>query len=109
IVPDIQLTPTRVTKDRVDVFAPRKSMGEADLDSHFGNPNSEKVATKRDEVLGREKPAYELKYLKEDIKGKDASAKQQLQEEGKQPKLSTRGDKAMDKKAPAKGGKDPLL
>jgi len=105
IIPDVQLTPTRVTRDRVDVFAPRKSMGEADLDSHFGNPNSEKVATKRDDVLGREKPTYELKYLKEDIKGKDASAKQQLQEEGKAPKVSAK-DKA-DKKAP--GGKNPLL
>jgi len=108
IVPDIQLTPTRVTRDRVDVFAPRRSMGEADLDSHFGNPNSEKVATKRDEVLGREKPTYEVKYLKEDIKGKDASAKAQLQEEGKSPKLTTRGDKAIEKRPPARG-KDPLL
>jgi carboxyl-terminal processing protease len=106
IIPDIQLTPTRVTKDRVDVFAPRKSMGEADLDSHFGNPNSEKVATKRDDVLGREKPTYELKYLKEDIKGKDASAKQQLQEEGKAPKVSSK-DKGAEKK-PTRGG-NPLL
>ncbi|HEY8210859.1 MAG TPA: MXAN_5808 family serine peptidase, partial [Myxococcaceae bacterium] len=108
IVPDIQLTPTRVTKDRVDVFAPRKSMGEADLDSHFGNPNSEKLATKRDDVLGREKPSYELKYLKEDIKGKDASAKQQLQEEGKAPKVGSRDkDKGTEKK-PGRGT-NPLL
>ncbi|HVE87131.1 MAG TPA: MXAN_5808 family serine peptidase [Myxococcales bacterium] len=110
IVPDIQLTPTRVTKDQVTVFAPRKSMGEADLDSHFGNPNSEKVATKRDEVLGREKPSYELKYLKEDSKGKDASAKAQLQEEGKAPKVSKndKADKSDKSKGPGKG-KDPLL
>jgi carboxyl-terminal processing protease len=101
IVPDIQLTPTRVTKDRVDVFAPRRSMGEADLDSHFGNPNSEKVASKRDDVLGREKPVYELKYLKEDSKGKDASAKQQLQEEGKAPKVSIK-DKVEGKKMPGR-------
>src|SRR5262249_17302465 len=108
IVPDIQLTPTRVTKDRVDVYAPRRSMGEADLDSHFGNPNSDKLATNRDDGLGREKPTYELKYLKEDIKGKDASAKQQLQEEGKAPKVGSRDkDKGTDRK-PMRGT-NPLL
>src|SRR6185503_16434947 len=62
IVPDIALTPTRVTKERLDVFAPRRSMGEADLEHHFGNPSSQTAAKKRDEVLGREKPVEELKY-----------------------------------------------
>ncbi len=38
ITPDIQLIPTRVTKDRVDVFAPRRSMGEADLESPLRQP-----------------------------------------------------------------------
>lgn len=66
ITPDIHLIPTRVTQERVDVFAPRKSMGEADLEKHFGNPNSDSVAKKRDEVLGREKPLEDLKYLKVD-------------------------------------------
>ncbi len=88
IVPDIQLIPTRVTKERLDVFAPRKSIGEADLDHHFGNPSSSVAAKKREEVLGREKPVESLKYLKEDPKQKDASARQQLEEEGKTPKLS---------------------
>ena len=32
ITPDIELIPTRVTKDRIDVFAPRRTMGEADLE-----------------------------------------------------------------------------
>jgi len=105
IIPDIELTPTRVTKDRVDVFAPRKSMGEADLESHFGNPNSQVAATKREEVLNREKPAETVKYLKEDAKQKDASAKQQLAEQGKDPKLAGKPEP----KAPAKGGKNPLL
>ncbi len=103
IVPDIQLVPTRVTKDRLDVFAPRKSIGEADLDHHFGNPSSATAAKKREEVLGREKPVESLKYLKEDPKQKDASARQQLQEEGKAPKLS-KNDKGGAKPA----GKDPL-
>ncbi len=66
ITPDIQLVPTRVSKDRVDVFAPRKSMGEADLDHHFGNPSNDKAAKKREEVVVREKPALSMKYLKEE-------------------------------------------
>src|SRR5712692_7600462 len=94
IVPDISLIPTRVTKDRLDVFAPRKSVGEADLEHHFGNPSSQAVAKKREEVLNRQKPAEEVKYLKEDAKQTDASAKQQLAEEGKAPKVSS---KATDK------------
>jgi len=104
IVPDITLIPTRVTKDRLDVFAPRKSVGEADLEHHFGNPSSQAVAKKREEVLGRQKSAEEVKYLKEDAKQVDASAKQQLAEEGKAPKVSSRAND----KAP-KGKKDPLL
>src|SRR5918996_1469252 len=91
IVPDILLVPARVTKDRVNVFAPRRSVGEADLEGHFGNSDSKAAAKKREEVLARsEKPSFELKYLKEDAKQTDASAKQQLAEEGraekKQPK-----------------------
>jgi carboxyl-terminal processing protease len=87
IVPDILLLPARVTKERVNVFAPRKSVGEADLEGHFGNSDSKAAAKKREEVLARgEKPSFELKYLKEDVKQTDASAKQQLAEEGRPPK-----------------------
>lgn len=66
ITPDIQLIPTRVAKDRVDVFAPRKSMGEADLEHHFSNPANAQAARKRDDVVVREKSADSLKYLKEE-------------------------------------------
>ncbi len=68
ITPDIQLIPTRVTKDRVDVFAPRRSMGEADLESHFANPANAggTAAKKRDDVVVREKPVDTVKYLKEE-------------------------------------------
>jgi carboxyl-terminal processing protease len=103
VVPDIALIPTRVTSDRLDVFAPRRSIGEADLEHHFGNPSSDAVAKKREEVLNREKPAEVLKYLKEDAKQKDASARQQLVEEGKAPKLS-KSDKPNKPK-----DKSPLL
>jgi carboxyl-terminal processing protease len=66
ITPDIELTPTRVTKDRVDLFAPRRSMGEADLESHFANPANGQAAKKRDDVVVRERPLELLKYLKEE-------------------------------------------
>jgi len=75
ITPDIQLVPTRVTKDRVDVFAPRKSMGEADLESHFANPDNKAAAKKRDDVLLREKPQDTVKYLKEEKKVAKAEPK----------------------------------
>lgn len=65
ITPDIQLVPSRVSKERIDVFAPKKLMGEADLDKHFGNPDSDRMATKREEVVPREKPLEELRYLRE--------------------------------------------
>jgi carboxyl-terminal processing protease len=83
ITPDIHLIPTRVTPERVDVFAPRKSMGEADLEQHFGNPNSDSVAKKREEVLSREKPLEDLKYLKVD-EPKQASASQPAKEKDKE-------------------------
>ncbi len=66
ITPDIQLIPTRVSKDRVDVFAPRRSMGEADLEHHFSNPANAQAAKKRDDVVVREKPTETVKYLKEE-------------------------------------------
>src|SRR5215468_8289928 len=110
VEPDIELVPTRVTAERVNVFAPRKTLGEADLEHHFGNSATQAAATKREEVLGKEKPFVSIKYLKEDAKQKDAAARQQKVEEGKDPKLS-KSDKPADKK-PAGKGKDaahPLL
>ncbi len=110
IEPDIELVPTRVTADRVNVFAPRKTLGEADLEHHFGNSSSQAAATKREEVLGKEKPFVSMRYLKEDAKQKDAAARQQKAEEGKDPKLS-RSEK--DKGARPEPGKKkdahPLL
>lgn len=85
ITPDIQLIPTRVSKERVDVFAPRKSMGEADLEHHFSNPANAQAARKRDDVVMREKPADSLKYLKEEKVAK-AEAKDKGPAKGQAPK-----------------------
>lgn len=91
IVPDIQLIPTRATDERVDVFAPRRSMGEADLDQHFGNPDSSTVAKKREDVLDREKPLETMKYLKVDEKQAQAAAKKE--ESKTAPKTAKHGEK----------------
>lgn len=102
IMPDIVLTPSQVTDDRVIVFAPRKTMGEADLDKHFGNPDSEQVASKREDVLNRERPFAEVRYLKEVEKPKEELAA--AQKDGK------KGDaKAGAKDEAAKGAHQPLL
>jgi len=98
IVPDIQLVPTRATDERVDVFAPRRSMGEADLDQHFGNPDSSTVAKKREDVLNREKPLESLKYLKVDEKLAQATAKK---DEGKPAPKTAANDKKHGDKDPA--------
>ena len=89
ITPDIQLVPTRVTKDRVDVFAPRRTMGEADLEHHFGNPANAQAVKKRDDVVLREKPAESLKYLKDE---KEQVAKA---EDKKTPKPTAKGGKSV--------------
>jgi carboxyl-terminal processing protease len=66
ITPDIELQPTRISKERIDIFAPRRVMGEADLAQHFGNPSNSAAAKKRDDVVVREKPSESLQYLKEE-------------------------------------------
>jgi carboxyl-terminal processing protease len=92
IVPDIELIPSAVTDERVLVFAPRKTIGEADLDQHFGNPNSDSVAKKREDVLGREKPLETVKYLKLDEKQQQAIAKKQ-EEAAKNPETAAKDAK----------------
>ena len=89
IMPDIELTPTRVTRDRVDVYAPRKTVGEADLDKHFGNPDSEQVAKKREDVLNREKPLAQVALpqggREEPRRGLQGSGGQEGEGQGPQP------------------------
>ncbi|MGZ3457370.1 MAG: MXAN_5808 family serine peptidase [Archangium sp.] len=93
IVPDVELVPSAVTDERVVVFAPRKTIGEADLDQHFGNPNSDSVAKKREDVLGREKPLESVKYLKLDEKQKQALLKKQQEEAAKNNETASKDAK----------------
>ena len=95
ITPDIQLIPTRVTKERVDVFAPRRSMGEADLESHFANPANGAAAKKRDDVVNKEKPVDTVKYLKEEKEkvAKTDKTDSKDAKDGKKDPKATKGGK----------------
>ena len=72
ITPDVELNPARITKNHIDLFAPHKSMGEADLEHHLTNPGDAKPYAKRDDVIPREQPEYTLAYLKEEPKKVDS-------------------------------------
>ncbi len=104
IVPDVELIPTRVTKDRIDLFAPRKTMGEADLDHHFSNPSNATAVKKREDLVMREKPSMSFKYLKESEKEKVARENAEKKED-KQKEASLKDGKGQN---PAKKGKNPL-
>ncbi|WP_373044646.1 MXAN_5808 family serine peptidase [Vulgatibacter sp.] len=67
VTPDIELVPSRVDKKEVNLFAPVKTMREADLDAHLANPadGAEKIAKKSSPD---EKPLLSLRYLRDDVK-----------------------------------------
>jgi carboxyl-terminal processing protease len=80
ITPDVALFPGRILKEQVNLFAPPRSMGEADLDRHFSNPTSKPgEATDPAAVAEKAKPKpppspLELRYLLDEKD--DAVAKQ---------------------------------
>ena len=64
ITPDVALLPGRALKDQVNVFAPVRSMGEADLDRHLSNPtDKDRAAVDAKKRKVAEKSPYELRYL----------------------------------------------
>jgi carboxyl-terminal processing protease len=67
VTPDIELLPARVTKERVDLFAPPRLVREADLDKHFSNGFQpiDAGAVKK-EVEATDKPTETLRYIKEE-------------------------------------------
>ena len=73
ITPDIELVPSRVTKNRVDLFAPVKLMREEDLDNHFGLNFAE--VSKDVKATPTEKPSESLRYLRDDNDKLDAKEK----------------------------------
>lgn len=87
IVPDVELVPSRILKDRIDLFAPPKTFREADYEKHFFN------AFARDEESAKEarlraggKPVETLRFLREETarekKNREAAeAGQQVEED----------------------------
>src|SRR4051812_48973115 len=67
IVPDIELVPARIVKDRIDLFAPPKTFREADYDKHFFNGfarDEEQAKAGRERV--QQKPFETLRFVKEE-------------------------------------------
>ncbi len=67
IVPDIELVPARILKERIDLFAPPKTFREADYDKHFFNGfarDEEQAKAGRDRV--QQKPLETLRFVKEE-------------------------------------------
>src|SRR5947208_6206524 len=67
IVPDIELVPARILKDRIDLFAPPKTFREADYDKHFFNGfarDEEQAKAGRERV--QQKPSETLRFVKEE-------------------------------------------
>jgi carboxyl-terminal processing protease len=67
IVPDIELVPARILKERIDLFAPPKTFREADYDKHFFNGfarDEEQAKAGRDRV--QQKPVESLRFVKEE-------------------------------------------
>jgi carboxyl-terminal processing protease len=61
ILPDVALLPGRALRDQINVFAPPRAMGEADLDRHLSNPGGAKAAELKKRRT--EKSPLELRYL----------------------------------------------
>ncbi len=61
IIPDVALLPGRALKDQINVFAPPRAMGEADLDRHLSNLGGAKAADLKKRRA--EKSPLELRYL----------------------------------------------
>lgn len=65
ITPDIALNRSRVQKDRVNLFAPKRWVTEADLERHFGALGAEPTAKRSLDVVPRDRPVEEIRYLRE--------------------------------------------
>ncbi len=90
ITPDIELLPSLASKRKMDFFSPKRTAGEADLVGHFGNPDSDTVATKKEEVVLREKPLEQLRYFLEAKASETESTKDLIDEEEEIADLETR-------------------
>src|SRR4051812_19200676 len=95
IVPDIELVPARILKDRIDLWAPPKTFREADYDKHFFNGfarDEEQAKAGRERVA--QKPYETLRFIKEEtVKEKK---NRELIEAGQPPEDDTADDDPSD-------------
>src|SRR2546422_6042370 len=67
ILPDNELVPARILKDRIDLFAPPKTFREADYDKHFFNGFArDEEQAKAGRERGQQKPLETLRFVKEE-------------------------------------------
>jgi carboxyl-terminal processing protease len=87
ITPDVLLLPGRALKESVNVFAPPRMMGEADLDRHFTNGEKQRDALEGTAEAAKpkrvEKAPLELRYLLSE--SEDALAKKLKQDAERPP------------------------
>jgi carboxyl-terminal processing protease len=88
VAPDVLLLPGRALPEQVNMFAPPRSIGEADLDAHFGNPTGGAAAPKKARPV--EQAALEVRYLLPE--SEDDVAKRLKREAAGQPSASPHGD-----------------
>lgn len=92
VTPDIELLPSRVNKERVDLYAPPRLVREADLDRHFANGFDPAAAAKKAQE-STEKPAESLRYLRDEKPKKDAPG---AAKDGKDTKAADNNDDDVD-------------
>src|SRR5947208_9434913 len=95
IVPDIELVPARIVKDRIDLFAPPKTFREADYDKHFFNGfarDEEQAKAGRDRAS--QKPLESLRFVKEET-AKERKAREAI-EAGQAPEEDDSDDPTDD-------------
>jgi carboxyl-terminal processing protease len=77
ITPDVLLLPGRALKEQINYFAPPRTMGEVDLDSHLRNPADRgSDASRKEEARKKrvEKAPLELRYLLDEKEDQVAKA-----------------------------------
>lgn len=89
VTPDIELVPAIVTKKKVDLFAPPRTVREADLDKHFAQ-GFEPVVVGDKALAASEKPSETFRYLHPVVEknGDDPDSEQLAMEEPDEERIA---------------------
>jgi carboxyl-terminal processing protease len=95
ITPDIELVPSRILKERIDLFAPPKTFREADYDKHFFNAFArDEEQAKAARERSAQKPLESLRFVKEET-AKERKAREAI-EAGQAPEEDDSDDPTDD-------------